>query len=54
MHLLNILNQLEATDAEKEIIVEHFKTNVVTFPAVTSIFSKIRGGIAIEDKSKSN
>ena len=42
MHLLNILNQLGATEPEKEVIVEYFKTRVVTFPAVTEIFKKIR------------
>ena len=44
MHLLNILNQLEATESEKEQIVEYFKTRVVTFAAVAEIFSKVRGG----------
>lgn len=52
MHLLNILNQLEATDSEKEQIVEYFKTRVVTFPAVTDIFNKVRGGMAIESNKK--
>lgn len=47
MHLLNILNQLEATESEKEEIVEYFKTRVVTFPAVADIFTKIRGGATI-------
>lgn len=49
MHLLNILNQLEANDIEKEQIVEYFKTRVVTFPAVTQVFTKIRGGAAISE-----
>jgi hydroxymethylglutaryl-CoA reductase len=53
MHLLNILNQLEATEKEKEDIVEYFKSNVVTFPAVTDVFTKLRGGIAI-DQYKNN
>jgi len=44
MHLLNILNQLEATDDEKNQIVSYFKSRVVTFPAVTEIFGKIRKG----------
>ncbi|MEQ8324947.1 MAG: hydroxymethylglutaryl-CoA reductase, degradative [Vicingaceae bacterium] len=42
MHLLNILNQLGANEQEKEQIVEYFRTRVVTFPAVTEIFSKLR------------
>ena len=52
MHLLNILNQLEATDKEKEEIVEYFKTRVVTFPAVTEIFTRIRGGKSADVKKK--
>jgi hydroxymethylglutaryl-CoA reductase len=48
MHLLNILNQLEATEDEKAQIVEYFVTRVVTFPAVTEVFTKIRGGVAID------
>jgi len=34
MHLLNILNQIGATVPEKKEMVEHFKTNVVSFSAV--------------------
>lgn len=34
MHLLNILNQMGATDAEKQAMIEHFKTIVVSFNAV--------------------
>jgi hydroxymethylglutaryl-CoA reductase len=34
MHLLNILNQMAATKAEKQVMIEHFKTNVVSFNAV--------------------
>lgn len=43
MHLLNILNQLEATDEEKKEIVEYFKDKVVSFSAAVEIFSKVRG-----------
>jgi len=43
MHLLNILNQLEATDKEKAQIVEYFKDNVVSHRAAVEIFCKIRG-----------
>jgi len=43
MHLLNILNQLEATEEEKAQIVEYFKTRVVSFQAAADIFKKIRG-----------
>jgi hydroxymethylglutaryl-CoA reductase len=52
MHLLNILNQLEATDDEKAQIVKYFITRVVTFPAVTEVFTKIRGGIAIDKQDQ--
>lgn len=43
MHLLNILNQLEATEDEKKQIVEYFKDKVVSFSAAVEIFSKLRG-----------
>ena len=43
MHLLNILNQLEATESEKKVIVEYFKDKVVSFSAAVEIFSKLRG-----------
>jgi hydroxymethylglutaryl-CoA reductase len=43
MHLLNILNQLEATDAEKVQIVEHFKDNVVSFSETVRVFCQLRG-----------
>lgn len=43
MHLLNILNQLEATEDEKKQIVEYFKDKVVSFSATVEIFSKLRG-----------
>lgn len=47
MHLLNILNQLEATDIEKKQIVELFKTKTVTHKGVVDEFCKMRG---IENK----
>jgi len=43
MHLLNILNQLEATEAEKKIIIEHFKDNVVSHSAAVQKFCEVRG-----------
>nr|WP_262511068.1 hydroxymethylglutaryl-CoA reductase, degradative [Winogradskyella pacifica] len=42
MHLMNILNQFEATDAEKITLIEHFKTNVVTHSAVVEAIKQIR------------
>ena len=43
MHLLNILNQLEATDAEKETFKMYFKDKVVSFQAVVAKFNEMRG-----------
>ena len=43
MHLLNILNQLEATDAEKEEIVAYFKDKVVSHSAAVEAFMRVRG-----------
>ena len=42
MHLLNILNQFEATDKEKLQLVEHFKKNTVTHSAVVEAIEKLR------------
>ncbi|MFM1763573.1 MAG: hypothetical protein RLZZ512_1363 [Bacteroidota bacterium] len=43
MHLLNILNQLEATDLEKEKVVAHFKDKVVSHSAAVEAFLRVRG-----------
>ena len=42
MHLLNILNQLGATTAEKEQVVQHFKTETVSFSAAEKVLQQIR------------
>lgn len=42
MHLMNILNQFNATNDEKELIVNHFKTNTVTHSAVVTEIEKLR------------
>ncbi len=42
MHLLNILNQLGASDEEKKTFVEEFKTKTVTHKAVVDLFNQIR------------
>ena len=42
MHLMNILNQFEATEDEKVKLVKHFKTNVVTHSAVVAAISELR------------
>jgi hydroxymethylglutaryl-CoA reductase len=43
MHLLNILNQLEATEEEKEKIVHYFKDKIVSHSAAVEIFCQMRG-----------
>ncbi len=43
MHLLNILNQLEATEDEKATIVEYFKDKVVSHSAAVNKFCELRG-----------
>ena len=42
MHLMNILNQFEATKEEKTIIVEKFKTETVTHSAVVEAINGLR------------
>jgi hydroxymethylglutaryl-CoA reductase len=42
MHLMNILNQFEASVDEKAQIIEHFKTNVVTHSAVVEALKNLR------------
>lgn len=43
MHLLNILNQLEATDEEKEQIIEYFKHHTVSHSEAVRVFCELRG-----------
>lgn len=42
MHLLNILNQLGATQEEKSTLIDHFKKNTATHSAVVEAFEKLR------------
>ncbi|TXE09226.1 hydroxymethylglutaryl-CoA reductase, degradative [Gelidibacter salicanalis] len=42
MHLMNMLNQQNATAQEKETIVAHFKNNTVTHSAVEAALSNLR------------
>lgn len=42
MHLMNILNQFDASLSEKEQATIHFKTHPVTYSAVVSFVEKIR------------
>jgi len=43
MHLMNILNQLEATDAEKELVRNEFEHKVVSFKGVRDLLESVRG-----------
>lgn len=47
MHLMNILNQFEATPKEKTQLITHFKTNVVTHSAVVEAINNLR--LTIDD-----
>lgn len=42
MHLLNILNQMGASEMEKKQIVDYFKKHTVTHSAVVEAFEKLR------------
>jgi len=42
MHLLNILNQLGATEQEKTTLTNHFKKNTATHSAVVEAFENLR------------
>ncbi len=42
MHLMNILNQLSATEEEKKQTVQHFKDNTVSHTAVVAYVEKLR------------
>jgi hydroxymethylglutaryl-CoA reductase len=42
MHLLNILNQFEATVEEKNVLIEYFKTHVVSHSEVVEQLNLIR------------
>ncbi len=41
MHLLNILNQLGATEEEKKTLVQHFKNNTATHSAVVEAYKNL-------------
>jgi hydroxymethylglutaryl-CoA reductase len=42
MHLMNILNHLEANEFERKIAKDHFNTEAITFNAVRDFIKKIR------------
>jgi len=43
MHLMNILNQLQATTSERAAVVKHFEQNTVTHSAVVDFVANLRG-----------
>ncbi|MEO2059901.1 MAG: hydroxymethylglutaryl-CoA reductase, degradative [Mesonia sp.] len=44
MHLMNILNQFEANENERQQVIEHFKSNTVSHSAVVEIIEALRNG----------
>lgn len=49
MHLLNIMNHLEATDAEKKYALEYFKDKIVSFTNVRVMLDQIRSNQTAEN-----
>ena len=54
MHLLNILNQLEANEQEKKYIIDYFKDKVPSYHATIEIFCKLRGVKSLSDVGLKN
>lgn len=52
MHLMNILNQLEATEEEKQYFVNHFKDKTVTHHGVIEEFCRLRGVESVDNLKK--
>jgi hydroxymethylglutaryl-CoA reductase len=52
MHLMNILNQLEATDEERAYFVNYFKDKTVSHHTVISEFCRLRGVNSVEELKK--
>lgn len=50
MHLLNILNHMEASEKETERAITHFETEVVTFTGVRDFLNNIRSKVGQEVK----
>jgi hydroxymethylglutaryl-CoA reductase len=42
MHLMNILNQHKATEAEKKILIQYFTNNTVTHSSAVEELKKLR------------
>lgn len=47
MHLLNILNQFQATETEKNILIDYFKTHVVSYNEVQTQLHKLRRSVEV-------
>ena len=43
MHLINILNSLDADNSEKKILFEYFKKHKVSFRKAENALTKLRG-----------
>lgn len=52
MHLLNILNQLEATEEERKVIVKYFETDTVSHAKVVQLFCELRGVKSLAELGK--
>lgn len=52
MHLMNILNHLEATEKEAILVLSHFKDKLVSFTAVRDFLNLLRTNPATELKMK--
>lgn len=52
MHLMNILNQLEATEEERAYFVNYFKDKTVSHHAVIDEFCRLRGVNSVEELKK--
>lgn len=52
MHLLNILNQLEATEDERKVIVKYFETDTVSHSKVVELFCELRGVKSLAELKK--
>lgn len=50
MHLLNILNHLEASEKEAELTIAHFKERVVSFSGVRSFLDNQRGNPSVKSR----
>jgi len=45
MHLLNILNQMSASDDEKKTLIAYFKKNAATHNAVVEALQNLRNNL---------